>query len=291
MRFALSLAVLGCTVIFPASTVLTSQTPNQACNRDCLRGMLDAYVSAMARHDASALNALPTVKFTENGAVMKLGEGFWKTAGGMTWHLDALDLEVAAAAREAVVQERGELVSFLLRIKVQGHALEEVETIVARKGQADPFAPQKLTTSSRAFVMPIAPANRASRQQLRDAADAYFTAVQTEGTPDYRPAPLASDANRFENGEQTTNVAVFGLPAASASDQLARGFFKGLTISKRRFPVIDTENGVVLGIALMTGPGFGGVLFAEMYKVTAGQIREIRAVIVNHPQTAPTGWE
>jgi hypothetical protein len=291
MRLARSVAVLGGMVLLLASTVLAGQAPTPPCHRECLRGLLDAYVSAMVRHDASALHVLPTVKFTENGAVMKLGEGFWKTAGAMTWHLDALDPEGAAAAREAVMREGGGLVTFLLRIKVQGNALAEVETLVGRKGHADPFAPEKLTTPSPVFATPVAPANRASRQQLRDAADAYFTAVQTEGTPGYRPAPLAADANRFENGEQTTNVAVFGLPAASAPDQLARGFFKGLTISKRRFPVIDTENGVVLGIALMTGSGFEGVLFAEMYKVTAGKLREIRAVIVNHAPTAPTGWE
>jgi hypothetical protein len=271
--------------------VCTEGVMAQVCDRACLEGALDSYTGALARHDPSALHRGAAVKFTENGARLELGQGFWKTAGAMTWHLDAIDAEGGAAAREAVLQEGNELVSFLLRLKMQGSAMTEVETIVARKGHADPFSPQKLTTPSAIFAQRVPPGVRATREQLRAIADAYFTAVQTEGTSTYKPAPLAADANRFENGEQTTNVAVFGLPAASASDQLARGFFKGLTISKRRFPVIDTDAGIVLGIGFMTGPDLDGLLLAEFYKVSEGKIRQINAVLVNHSKNGPTGWE
>jgi hypothetical protein len=256
-----------------------------------MQGMLDSYMTAIARHDPSAVHYAAIVKFTENGALMTLGQGFWKTAGAMKWHVDAIDSDGNAAARQAVVQEGTELVSFLLRLRTQGTTIIEAETIVARKGRADPFAPQKLTRPSAVFAQRVGFEARATRGQLRAIADAYFTAVQTEGTPGYKPAPLAVDANRFENGEQTTNVPVFGLPAASASDQLAKGFFKGLAISKRRFPVIDTEAGIVLGIGLMTGPDLDGLLLAEFFKVSDAKIRQIQAVLVNHSKNGTTGWD
>jgi hypothetical protein len=262
----------------------------QSCGRECLRGLLDSYLAAMAKHDASKLNAIPTVKFTENGETLKLGDGFWKTAGPATYRIYALDPQGGAAAVEAAVKEKGELATFMLRIKVQGKAISEAETIVCCKGQAEPFAPQKLTAPPPLFVQMVPQAGRATREQLRAATNAYFTAVETEGTPNYKPAPLADDMNRFENGEQTTNVPVFGLPAASASEQLDKGFFKGLAVAKRRFPVIDTDHGLVLGIGLMSGPGIDGLLLAELFKVSDGKIRQVQAVMVNHPKNGPTGW-
>ncbi len=75
--------------------------------------------------------------------------------------------------------------------------------------------------------------------------------MQTEGSKDYKPAPLAADMNRFENGVQTTNVPVMGRPAMSGAEQLDKGIFKGLMIDHRRFPVVDRENGVVLGMMFM----------------------------------------
>jgi hypothetical protein len=262
----------------------------QSCGRECLRGPIDNYLLGMTRHDASRLNVTPIVKFTENGETLKLGDGLWKTAGSFTYKLYALDPQGNAAAVEAVVKENGEPAMFFLRIKVAGKAISEAETIVARKGKAEPFAPQKRTAVPSLFLQMIPPAERMSRRDLAAAADAYFTAVQTEGTPNYKPAPLAEDMNRFENGDQTTNVPVFGLPAASAVEQLDKGFFKGLAVSKRRFPVVDVDHGIVLGIGLMTGPGLDGLLLAEMFKVSGGKIHEVQAVMVNHSKTGPTGW-
>ena len=274
-------------VLLAASAVMGQA---QSCGRECLRGLLDTYLLSMTRHDASKLNITSSVKFTENGATLKMGEGFWKTAGSVTYKLYALDPEGSAAAIEAVVKENGALTTFLLRIKVAGKAISEAETIVGRKGQADPFAPQKLTVAPSLFQQMVTPPERMSRKDLAAMADAYFTAIQTEGTAQYKPVPLAEDMNRFENGEQTTNVAVFGMPAASASEQLDKGFFKGLSVSKRRFPVVDVEHGIVLGIGLMSVQGSGNILLAEMFKVTGGKIRQIQAVLATHPKTAPTGW-
>ncbi len=108
--------------------------------------------------------------------------------------------------------------------------------------------------------------------------------MQTEGSKDYKPAPIAADMNRFENGEQTTNVPVMGNPAMSGAEQLDKGIFKGLTIDHRRFPVVDRENGVVLGIMLMHAQmngQMGGILIAEMFKVAGRKIHQVQAVMVN----------
>ena len=268
-------------------------TPQAACDRACLASVLDAYLDALTRHDTSKLPTSSSVKFTENGRAMALGDGLWKSAEAITYRLDAIDPVGRQAATEAVVREHGELAHLLVRLKVdESQKITEAETIVCRKGQQDLFGPERLTTKPALYAEAVPASERSTRGQMAAMADAYFTAIQTEGSADYRPAPLAADMNRFENGIQTTNVAIFGMPAASASEQLEKGFFKGLTLAHRRVPVIDEERGIALGIAVMqiqqSAPQ--GLLLAEMFKISGGQIRQIQAMLLNHPNDGPTGW-
>jgi hypothetical protein len=265
-----------------------------SCDRACLQGYVDSYLEAMAKHDPSKLPVAETVRFTENGKAMKLGEGFWKTAGPSSYRLYALDPRNGDAAAQVVVAENGQPVTFFVRLKLKAKKVSEVETLVCRKGQAGFFSPGKMTTAPAIYSQPLAESEKSTRAQLIEDASAYFTAVQTEGTKDYKSAPLAPDMNRFENGEQTTNVPVMGNPAMSGAEQLDKGIFKGLVIDHRRFPVVDTEHGVVVGLMMMHANVNGqmaGIFISEMFKVSGGKIRQVQAVMVNVSNDAPTGWK
>jgi len=264
------------------------------CDRACSQGFVDSYLDALAKHDPSNLPVAATVRFTENGQELKLGEGFWKTAGSSSYRLYALDPAAGDAAAQAVIGENGDLDTFFVRLKVKDKKITEVETLVCRKGQAVFFAPEKMTTAPAIFSETVPDAAQSARSQLIRDASAYFTAVQTEGTPDFKEAPLAPQANRFENGVQTTNVAVMGNPAMSASEQLQKGIFKGLIIDHRRFPVVDVEHGVVVGLVLMHANMNGqknSILISEMFKIVAAKIQQVQAMMVNVPGDATTGWK
>jgi hypothetical protein len=264
------------------------------CDRACLQGFVDSYLDAMAKHDPSKLSVAASVKFTENGKELKLGEGFWKTAGPSSYRLYALDPIAGDAAAQAVVSENGELDTFFIRLKLKNKKITEAETLVCRKGQAGFFAPEKMTTTPGLYSALLPESEKTARAQLIKQASAYFTAVQTEGTKDYRAAPLAPDMNRFENGVQTTNVPVMGNPAMSGAEQLDKGIFKGLVIDHRRFPVVDTERGVVLGLMLMhanMNGQMGGILISEMFKIAGNKIEQVQAVMVNVPNDSDTGWK
>jgi len=60
----------------------------------------------------------------------------------------------------------------------------------------------------------------------------------------------------------------------------------------RRFPIVDLEHGTVLAVGTFRREGLdtSTLLLAEMFKVTGGKLREIRAVILNLPNGAGTGW-
>lgn len=276
------------------AAITAAALPAADCDRACLQGFVDSYLDALAKHDPSKLPVADSVKFTENGKAMRLGEGFWKTAGASTYRLYALDPSHGDAAAQAVVTEGGEPTTFLVRLTVANKKITELETLVCRKGQAGFFAPQKMTKAPAVYSEPVPESERSTREQLAAAAKAYFTAIQTEGSKDYKPAPIAAGMNRFENGEQTTNVPVMGRPAMSAAEQLDKGIFKGLMIDHRRFPVVDRENGVVLGMMFMHAKENGqmvGILIAEMFKIAGGKIHQVQAVMVNVPNDSDTGWK
>jgi len=278
----------------PGIVHAADRSARRGCSHPCLQGFVDSYLDALAKQDPSKLPVAASVKFTENGKVLKLGEGFWNTAGLSSYRLYALDPQSGGAAAQTVIAENGALDTFFVRLKIKDRKITEIETLVCRKGEAGFFAPERMTTASGIYSEPLKESEQLVRSQLIDDASAYFTAVQTEGTKDYRAAPLAPDMNRFENGVQTTNVPVMGNPAMSGSEQLDKGIFKGLAIDHRRFPVVDAERGVVVGLILMhanQNGQMGAILISEIFKIAGDKIRQVQAVMVNVPNDSDTGWK
>jgi hypothetical protein len=262
------------------------------------------YLDALARHDPSKLPTSKKVRFTENGAVLWLGEGLWLTAGPATdYRLFAVDPENGDVAVDTNITENGALVPFLVRLKVRDGKITEVETVLCRKGGSSfVFAPERLTGTPALYAAPVPQDQRESREELLRITDGYFTAITTEGTPGYKPAAFAPGANRRENGFQTTNVSLGGRPATTIGEQLDKGMFKGVNVVDRRYPVVDREYGIVLGVVRFAGtegaPATGPTettpqtpIVSEMFKVTGGQIQEVRAVMVTRPADAPSGWK
>lgn len=278
---------------------IASEAPAQSaadCNRACLAALVDRYVDALAGRDPSALPITEGLKYTENGRVIELGQGFWKTAGAPLAYRDyVLDPESGGAAALTALREYDGIVQMFLRLRVEGRRIAEIETFVVRVGDQRWFAPENLEHLSDLYAQSVPVGQRHSRAELVAAADAYFTAVQTEGTPQFVQAPFDPALKRIENGLQTTNVTenpIMDRHTWTPILQLERASYKGTLVTDRRFPVVDTEHGSVLGIVTFRreGPDTPVLLLAEIFKVTGGRLREIRAVMLNVPNGSGTGW-
>ena len=69
-----------------------------SCDRTCLTGLLDRYVDALVAREPSRLPVAATVKFTENGQRLDLGDGLWHTVTGTGgYRLDMADVEAGQA--------------------------------------------------------------------------------------------------------------------------------------------------------------------------------------------------
>ena len=299
---ACALAVFAVATLLAPSGLAQSTGPESKtfCDRACLTAFVDSYFKSLLAHDAGALPQAARARITENGSEKNLPNTFWNGAAETVFRFDIVNTRRGDTGTEAVIRNAdGTKTMFMLRLKVQNGAITEIETIKANKGEADRlWDPDRLKEVSPAFKLSIREPARDSYYDLIAAADSYWRAFQTNGTPAYHRARLLPDSLRFENGVQTT-----GLVRDGVYNDTARGFdegrFIGRNIWDRRYPVVDEERGVVLSIVrfgLKAGAKSQSIatsndrLVAEFFAIKNGFIQEIQAVLFNLPDAKSTGW-
>jgi len=292
--------------MMPAAAVCIGVTSGQTmaaktdCNRACLNGIADTFLKALVANAPNAVPLAPNAKVTINGRVVPLAQAFWDGAERTVYRFDIVNPRLGDSATEAVVLNAdGSKTMYMVRLKVLDGKITEVETIRANKGEADRlWDPDNLKEVSPALQLTMREADQDSYYGLIAAAESYWRAFQTNGTPDYHRAALLPDTKRFENGVQTTGMVRDGayVSAASGFDQ---GRFIGRNLWDRRYPVVDTERGIVLsivrfgikdGLKSQSTATSNDRLVAEFFAVKNGQIQEVHAVLFNLPDAQPTGW-
>src|SRR5688572_12077532 len=110
-----------------------------ACDRACLQGFVDQYLDAWVARDPKRLPLASSVKFTENGQRLELGDGSWSVAAGKgKYRLWVADAQTGQVAVLTTVTEDGQatgqnLASMLaLRLKVVNRQIAEVEALFVR---------------------------------------------------------------------------------------------------------------------------------------------------------------
>jgi hypothetical protein len=271
-----------------------------ACDRACLTGYIDAYFAALKANDPSALPMATNAKITANGAVMRLADTFWNSAESTAYRWDIVNTRLGDTGTEAVIKNAdGSKTIYMLRLKVRDGKIAEIETIKCNQGDADRlWNPDNLVEVSPALQLSIREAERDSYYDLIGAAESYWRAFQTNGTPEYHPARLLADSHRFENGLQTTGVFRNGRYVSTAQG-FDEGNFIGRNIWDRRYAVVDEERGIVLsivrfglkdGMKSQSTATANDRLVAEFFAIKSGWIQEIHAVLFNLPDEKTTGW-
>ena len=241
-----------------------------ACTRAELGTVVDRYFEALAAHDPHAVTLAPKLRFTENGLVIKSGEGFWKTAGMRLFTRSALDTDTCGTVTQAVIEENGRPILFGVRLKLDGNGrITEIEHLIAREKEFA-FKPQGvLETRDDNWETLLPPEERASRAAMAAAANDYYDMFTK--TPEVS-APFAHPCERWENGTKTTK-----------GDCSPKGLV--LVHPERRVPVVDREAGIAVAFVYFNG----ALPDMHMFKFRSGQIERIQSVI--GPRGAPsTGW-
>jgi hypothetical protein len=199
-----------------------------------------------------------------------------------------------------------------LRLRIELGRITEIESVYFRAGGGGPNNIAAMDQAGKAediWFKSIPSAQRLSRQQMIAIADGYFTGLQKndgkgiQGTGTY---PFTNDCHRIENGSPTTNaprranlppnaIDAFSMDCMS---QFTLGYyFVVQAIHGRRYPVVDSERGVVWAHAvfdqgtvntgvLSTGEkytfqGFnrpGSILVTEAFLIENGKIRRVEMI-------------
>ncbi|MEJ1965518.1 MAG: hypothetical protein WDO56_29820 [Gammaproteobacteria bacterium] len=264
-----------------------------ACDRACLTQTLDAYLSAVFKHDPGSAPLSANHFATSNTAEVRNGEGFWKSYTGYgevqnRW----LDTHNESAAFFGLVKKDGDDDVVSVRIKVEGGKVSEAEWLVAslpNDGKAgvlgpDPAALIKHAPPSKA----LAPSDRSSRFMLISIANDYFQSVQ-----DHDGSWIPADPGCKDKNSVASNA-----PRRADICHDNFGIFKGVTkdLALRRFPVVDEEAGVVLGVAIFQRyPGVARQdnLVHEYFLVRRDLIEDIWTSPYYLPKgsTVTSGWE
>lgn len=265
-RAALAAAVL----IITAN--LGTANAQAGCDRACLKGMMDAYMEALARHDATLLPLAANVRFTENGAEMPIGTGgLWVTFNRtLSYRHDTIEPATGGIASfHSIVENKVMPFSDLLmvRLKVVDGRITEVETVLNRNTRTidniETLSPTWLEDME--TIEP--PAKRLTREQLIEGTLAYMRSL---AFADGALANYARSCMRLENGNITaigpddvSPVKTQGQPPISTdqvpgypvpgpppqlmgvgcgTEQLDTGAYSFITgYRDARFPVVDVE--------------------------------------------------
>jgi hypothetical protein len=276
------------------------------CNEKCLRSQLDQYLVALTKRQPAALKLAANVRFTENGKVGQAGDGLWQKATGLGQYRQYfVDRTSQQAMFIGIVDEGGTPVILALRLGIADAKIVEIEHIVARKGSHALFAPDAFRQPHPSLAAKVA--SPLPREKLIAIADSYFEGIEQHNSK----VILASDTcQRIENGVQTT-----GQPGrastncAHSADLLT--YIKG--VNDRRYPIVDTEHGVVVATILFDIPGEPSsesspqisadpqvaarlrqprtLLLTEWFKIDDGKTQHIEAIMHNLPHGSKSGWE
>jgi hypothetical protein len=264
-----------------SATISMVQSSVSGCKRQKLKDIAGLYLTALESHNPSSLPLAQTVKFTENGRELAIGDGLWKSAGTARLVRSAIDTAKCGTHTQAVMEESGRLIIFGVRLKINQEKISEIETFVAREKEFAFNAKRLLDTKDQDWENILPPEQRSSRIAMVAAADDYFNMFVK--TPRVH-VPFASPCDRWENGTITTvrTSTVSTVPGRPDHDCSPKDLITPRH-GPRRF-LVDVEAGIVVAYVHFAGnlPDF------HMFKMRNGKIELIQAVIGSNSGTM--GW-
>lgn len=262
------------------------------CDRACLRGIVTQYLNAMVAHNPAVLPLASKARFTEDTVERKLGEGLWKDATGLRgYRQDILDVRQGVAASQVIVEESGMPVMLVLRLKVAGKKISEIETQVTRsRAEGAIFNIDAIKTPRAEMNLVPRKAQLDKREDAIKIAEFYPAGLKIGSFVEVN-APFAADAYRIENGTVTAGA---GCGRAGCEDIKGQKIMKHPDITTR-VAAVDEDLGIVLlrmnfGNTGSYGPG-NALIVWEAFKVYGGQIHAVEAFMRVMPAGAGSGWD
>ncbi len=277
------------------SIAAASDSNSAKCDRECLRGFITQYLNAVVAHKPAGLPLADDVRFTEDTVEMKLGESpLWKNASGLrAYRLDVLDTRQGVAATQAIVEEAGAPVILVLRLRISGNRISEVETQVTRnQTEGMLFNIEAIKTPNPAMLRTPPDSERLSRKEAVRIAESYVAGLKA-GSFVTVDVPIAANAYRFENGQLMAGPGCTFLQ--ECTDMKAQKINAAPTVTGR-VAAVDEDLGVVLlridfGDTPRARDTGNSLIVWEAFKVYGGKIHAAESIMRLMPLGTPSGWD
>ena len=286
-----------------------------SCDASCLEGFAQRYLSALPVHGVSRLPWADKVRFSENNVWLHVGDGLWGTATARpTKMLLFTDPQTGQVGGLGLVEQRGELAYFALRLKIVNGRISEVETLTNQPDPANPPSPAagdpKALRHYPVMDQVLPPEQRTPRLRMIDLANGYFSTLQLNDGKLF--TTFSDDCRRQENGFESAGNPRFDRPEGklSCGDQFKTGtFIFDTAVRDRDYVLVDEAHGLVLARAFIDHNAAaaqdrladGSVVksyirfpnslsMLELFHITAGKIDRIEVVHIGVPYGMPGVW-
>jgi hypothetical protein len=268
-----------------------------ACDRECLRGTMTAFLYALVEDDASELPLADSLRVTEDAIEKPLAEvGLLDTVTGLRgYRQDIIDERAGMAGAHVIVDESGAPVLLVARLKVVDREITEIEA-VATRSQAEGliFNIAGLSAPSKAMNYAPRPEQLDSREDAIEAALHYPEGLNAAQTFAAVNAPFAPEAYRLENGQLMAGPECTFAPGCEGIATQSLAIFERLGDVATRVIGVDERLGIVwLRMAWGAQEEGGDQLTVwEAFKVYDGQIHAVEAFMRILPvELRSGGWE
>jgi hypothetical protein len=265
------------TFLIAAATLGTgsqgAQPAPSSCDYACLSSLMADFVSAMTSRTPGSVRLSDSAEIRENAAVVVLEGTTWqkvKSVRSILTFADVVTGNVVSRAGVELLDGKAGYISTRLKLGPAGR-ITDVELSVDTSSR---IVTSYVWNLDPTFSEVLPPDQRLSRVDLEALARRYFHSLSTHVAV---TADFDTRCNRFHSGQQITNVStnlVEGGPPRTCLGSL-EGTRPWGPATEQRFPVVDPERGVVLGVTLLHYPKLPQqrrMYVSEIFKVVAGRI-------------------
>ncbi len=288
---------IGVLVGLAATASLTATAQSGACDRECLRGTMTAFLYALVESDPGELPVADALRVTEDAVEKPLAELslFDSVTGLQGFRQDIIDERAGMSGAHVIVEESGAPVMLVVRLKLDDGRISEIET-VATRNSADGliFNIEGLGAPSKVMNFAPRPEQLSSRADAIEAAMHYPRGLDNAQTFAAVDAPFAPDAYRLENGQIMAGPdCTFAAGCQNIATQ-SLAIFERLGNVSTRVIGVDERMGIVwLRMAWGVREEGGDQLTVwEAFKVYDGQLHAVEAFMKILPfELRSGGWD
>src|SRR5215467_6752463 len=306
--------------IVVSAVVMVSQaapaSAQSACDRTCLRTMLDQYLAAVVKHDPATAPLVIGFRQTENAINTRPGNGVWKTITALgkvqRRYLDPVTGQAAYyGTLEEGSKDGGSTILATVRVRVENRQLTEAEWHIARADDPGLNGPRQqgrppanlLNTEYLAQNPPpdrVVPRNqRVDRDSLIRIVNSYFDAITSHDTSVALTHPGCARAENGTPAPAGRFLPPLSAPApeAATNNNDSVSVLANVNLSMvvaRQIPLVDEEAQVVLGYAVFIrrpGSPTPRNVLSEWFFIDEAKIRTIYTAMFYPPaELAVPNW-